>query len=138
MNEQNLALAQTIFQKIGEGAPPEDISQHFAEDVSMEIPGDETVMPWIGYHKGRASIEKFLTDQRTLIRSNWRRVDDMLANDTRVVVIGELSATFLEEHQTIDTFFVIILTISEGLVTRFQMFEDTFAGSRIAGVAAAK
>lgn len=127
-----------IFQKIGSGEPPEEISQHFAEDVSMEIPGDETVMPWIGYHKGRAAIEKFVTDLRTLLQSNWRRVDDILANDTRAVIIGANSATFPKQQQSIETFSVIVLTINDGLVTRFQMFEDTLAGSRIAGVAAKK
>lgn len=138
MRDQNLALAQTILEKIGRRDPPREISQHVAEDVSMEIPGDETVMPWVGYHKGRAAFERFLTDQRNLIHTNWQRVDDVLASDTRAVIIGELSATFPKQGKDIQTFFVIVLTINDNLVTRFQMYEDSFAGSRIAGIAAEK
>ena len=136
MNEKNLALTQTILGKIGQRDIPENISQHVAEDVVMEIPGDETVMPWIGYRTGRAAFEKFLIDQRTLIEPDWFRVDDILTNDARAVIIGELSAIFAKLGKKIQTFFVIVLTFENDLVTRFQMYEDTFAGSRIAGIAA--
>ena len=129
MNEDMLAIAQNMLEQIGSGADPDLIAQGFSEDVALEIPGDDTALPWIGSQVGRKAVAQFLRDQRELLVSNWFRVDDILCNADRAVILGELSATIKRTGKTIPTHFAIVLTVAEGVVTRFQMLENSYAAS---------
>ena len=60
------------------------------------------------------------------------RVDDILASDTRAVIVGELSATIKRNKAVLGTYFAIVLTITDGQVVRFQMLEDSYAASQAA------
>ena len=127
MIRSNFEAAQHLLAQIGSGADPEVIAAEMAEGVVLEIPGDEGAMPWIGRSTGRRAVAQFLADQRSLLTSNMFRVDDILASDQRAVVIGALSVTLNGNGRTIETDFAIVLTIADGIVTRFQMFEDSYA-----------
>ena len=129
MNEGTLAIAQKLLEQIGSGADPDLIAQAFSEDVALEIPGDETALPWIGSQVGRKAVAQFLRDQREQLVSNWFRVDDLLYNADRAVILGELSATIKRTGKTIPTHFAIVLTVAGGVVTRFQMLENSYAAS---------
>jgi ketosteroid isomerase-like protein len=48
------------------------------------------------------------------------------------VILGELATTVKRTHRTIEGSFAIVLTISGGRITRFQMLEDSFAVSQAA------
>ncbi|MFC5343424.1 nuclear transport factor 2 family protein (plasmid) [Brevundimonas staleyi] len=132
MNEQNLGIAQQLLEKIGAGAPPAEVAALVSEDISFEIPGDETALPWIGKKVGRQAFADFIRDQREMLVSNAFQVDDILVSDTRAVILGELSATIKQSGKVAETYFAIILTIADGLVVRFQMLEDSFAASQAA------
>ena len=129
MSEANLSIAQQFLEKLGTGAPPEEVASLVSEDVSFEVPGDEKAFPWIGAKVGRQAFTDFIRDQRELLVPNSFEVDDMLSSDTRAVILGHLSATIKRNSQVAKTYFAIILTISDGLVVRFQMLEDSYAGS---------
>ena len=132
MNEQNLAIAQHLLQKLGAGAPAAEVAALVSEDVSFEVPGDTNALPWIGMKVGRQAVADFIRDQRELLVSNAFRVDDILVSATRAVILGELSATIKRNGKIAATYFAIILTIKDGLVVRFQMLEDSFAASQAA------
>lgn len=127
MTRSNLEIAQQLLAQIGSGADPEAIAAGMDEGVVLEIPGDEGAMPWVGKRTGRHAVAQFLTDQRSLLTSTMFRVDDILASDQRAVIIGALSATLNVNGRTIETDFVIVLTIVDGTVSRFQMLEDSYA-----------
>ncbi len=133
MSEQNLAVAQKLLEKIGRGAPIEEFHDLVADDLVFEIAGDATAMPWVGSPKtGRQVFTNFIQDQRELMIANAFRVDDVLHNDTRAVVLGELSSTIKTTAKIVRTYFALILTISDGRITRFQMLEDSYAVSQAA------
>ena len=132
MNEDTLAIARNLLEQIGSGTDPDLIAQGISEDVSLEIPGDETALPWIGSQVGRRAVAQFLRDQREQLIRNWFRVDDILCNADRAVILGELSATIKRTGKTIPTHFAIVLTVAGGVVTRFQMLENSHAASRAA------
>jgi uncharacterized protein len=52
--EKNILIARQLLAGIGEGKDPDVIAALFAEDVILEIPGDEGVLPWIGRRTGRS------------------------------------------------------------------------------------
>lgn len=132
MNRSNLEIAQNLLMQIGSGALPEAIAAEMDEAVVLEIPGDEGAMPWIGRRSGRQAVADFIADQRSLLTSNMFRVDDILVSERRAVVIGALSATLKANGRTIETDFAIVLTIANGMITRFQMLEDSYAVSAAA------
>jgi ketosteroid isomerase-like protein len=132
MNEQNLAIAQQLLEKLGTGAPAAEVASMASEDVGFEIPGDAAAFPWIGAKVGRQAFAAFVGDQRELMVADAFRVDDVLVDDTRAVILGELSATIKRNGKVAATYFSIILTITNGQIVRFQMLEDSYAVSQAA------
>ena len=130
MSEQILALAQGLLEKIGKRAPIEELADLVSDDLVFEVAGDATAMPWVGPPKiGRQAFTNFIQDQRELLTTDAFRVDDILHNDTRAVILGELSSTVIKTTRVIQTYFALILTISDNRITRFQMMEDSYAVS---------
>ena len=129
MGDSNLAIAQQLLAKLGAGAPPAEVAALVGEDVSFEIPGDVTALPWIGAKVGRQAFADFVRGQRELLVSNAFRVDDILVSATRAVILGKLSATIKKSGKQAETYFAIILTITDGQVMRFQMLEDSYGVS---------
>ncbi len=133
MSEQNLAVAQELLEKIGKRAPIEEFHDLVSDDLVFEVAGDATAMPWVGPEKiGRQAFADFVQDQRELVSADAFRVDDILHNDTRAVVLGELSSTVRKTTKVIQTYFALILTISDRRIIRFQMMEDSYAVSQAA------
>ncbi len=133
MSEQNLVLARRLLEKMGGGAPFDEFEDFVSDDLVLEIAGDATALPWIGAPKiGRQAFIDFIRDQRELVTADAFRVDDILHNDTRAVVLGELSSTVKRTRKVVQTHFALILTISDRKIVRFRMLEDSYAVSQAA------
>ena len=130
--EHNLKIAQTILGAIGAGEDPESIAKHFAETVSVEIQGDDGVLPWIGKRTGRKALIDFIRGTREAVTQESLAVEDVLASENRAVVVGRLASVINRTKKRVETDFAIVMTISAGTVTRFQMLEDSFAVSAAA------
>ena len=89
-------------------------------------------MPWIGRKTGRSAAFDFIRDTRRLIAHVSFDVQGIMADHDRAVIVGELVSRVKATGKLIESAFAIILTVSEGEITRFQMLEDTFAVSRAA------
>ena len=59
-------------------------------------------------------------------------VDDILASNSRVAIVGALQTRIKSTGKIIATQFAIILTITGDVVTRFRMLEDSFGVSKAA------
>jgi len=55
-----------------------------------------------------------------------------LADEGRAVIFGNLASKVNATGKIIESPFALILNVSDGKITRFQMLEDTFAVSRAA------
>jgi ketosteroid isomerase-like protein len=130
--EQNFRIAQQLLAGIGEGADPDEIGALFSVDVQFEIAGDIGALPWIGQKTGRSAASDFIRDIRHLVEHIRFDVQDILVNDDRAVILGELASRINATGRIIETAFALILTVSDGEITRFQMLEDSFAVSRAA------
>lgn len=125
--QQNIAIAQTLLEGIGTGRDADEIAAAFAEDLLFEIQGDTDAMPWIGRKSGRQALADFLRTLRDLTEPLLFEVEDILANDARAVIVGALQTRIKATGNVIATQFAIVLTVRNGVVTRFQMLEDSFA-----------
>jgi ketosteroid isomerase-like protein len=98
----------------------------------FEIQGDDEVLPWVGHKSGREAIAAFMRNQRALTEPLAFDVEDVLASETRAVVVGMLRTRIKATNRIVATQFALVLTIADDLVTRFQMLEDSYAVSQAA------
>ncbi len=96
------------------------------EKLLFEIQGDESALPWVGRKIGRQAFYDFVRDIETLTETIAFNVEDVLASDSRSVIVGALEARIRATGKTAATQFAIILTMTGDLITRFQMLEDSF------------
>ena len=131
-HQQNIAIARKLLDGIGGGQDPAEIAALFDADLVFEIQGDDCVLSRIGRRIGRQAIADFIRDIRTLTEPARFDVEDILASESRTVIIGALRSRIKATGKIIATQFAIILTITGDVVTRYQMLEDSFDVSRAA------
>lgn len=130
--EENTRLAGQLLAGMSQGSDPNEIAALFSADVRFEIAGDVGALPWIGRKTGRAAVAAFIRDLRDLTEPVRFEVQGIIADNDRAVVIGELASRVKSSAKIIETAFAIILSVTNGQITRFQMLEDSFAVSRAA------
>ena len=128
-----LRLAQEFLRRMGSDAEPAEIAKLFSETLEWDIAGDTGVLPWIGHKSGRAAITDFVRDSRAMLERISFEVHDILASDRRAVILGSLASKLKRTGKVVTTDFAIILTVSNDEIVRFQMLEDSFAVSQVAG-----
>jgi hypothetical protein len=130
--QQNTVIAQELLEGIGGGQDPAEIAALFDADLVFEIQGDDGALPWIGRKTGRQAVADFIRDIRALTEPVSFEVEDILASESRAAIIGALQTRIKATGKIIATQFAIILTITGGVVTRYQMLEDSFDVSKAA------
>ena len=129
MSQQaNLDLAQELQTRLMK-ASPEEVALLFSDDLDWEIAGDTGALPWVGRKHGRQAVGEFVRDTREMLESLKFEVQAVLADDSRAIILGELSSRVKKTGKVINTSFALILTISGGKIVRYQMLEDSFATS---------
>lgn len=132
MNGQaNFEFAQDFLQKLGSG-DAQALALLFAENANWEIAGDVGALPWVGKQQGKEAIVNFVKDTATLLTSESLTVQDILANEHRAMILGALASRVNATGKLIETSFVLVLEISNRLISSFKMLEDTFAVSQAA------
>jgi len=125
-------VAKELLARMGAGAEPDEIAALFSTDLDFEIAGDVDVLPWIGKKTGRSAATDFFREIRRIVVPIRFDVQDVLANDHRAVIVGELASRVKQTGKTMETAFALVLDVSDGTITRFRMLEDSFAVSRAA------
>lgn len=124
----NLELAQQFLAKMG-GATPEEMAALCVPDLAWHIPGDATALPWIGEKRGSRALADFIRDGAALITRDGLEIQDLLANDQRVVILGHLQSRVNATGKPIDSPFAMVLTFAGDKVASLLMLEDSFAVS---------
>jgi ketosteroid isomerase-like protein len=117
---ENITIAQKLLEGIANGNDPAEITALFHADLVFEIQGDDGVLPWIGRKTGRQAMTDFIRNGRTLTEPVAFDVEEVLASDKRAVIIGALQTR------------IKATGITDNVVTRFQMLEDSFDVSKAA------
>jgi len=130
--QQNVAIAQALLEGISGGKDPAEIAAPFATDLIFEIQGDDGVLPWVGKKTGREAVANFIREIRVLTEPVTFDVEDILASEDRAAIVGSLKTKIKATDRITATQFAIILTITDNVVTRFQMLEDSFDVSKAA------
>ena len=127
--QDNLRLAQQFLGQIGAGASAEEMAALCTPELDWNIPGDTGVLPWVGHKQGRAAIADFVRDTQTMITRVSLVIDDIVASDSRAIIVGRLESRVNATGKLIDTPFAIVLTFAGDKIARFLMLEDSHATS---------
>ncbi|NJP49550.1 SnoaL-like domain-containing protein [Streptomyces sp. SBST2-5] len=119
--------ATALFERLGSGASPDELALHFDDDVDWFIPGDASVVPWIGRKRGRAGVAEFFTQLGREARPEEFTIETIVGEGSRCVVLGHLRTKVLATGRVIRSDFAFDIEVRDGLITRYHMFEDTFA-----------
>lgn len=105
----------------------EAIVSLFAEKVDWYIPGNETVAPWVGRRSTKQEIKAFfqlLWDNTEPVSAN---VDHIFTDDNQTVITGSFSTLMLQTNKICDSLFFIHFTVTDNLITRYRLLEDSDA-----------
>ena len=128
-DQDNLTIARTLLQRLAEAQSSSFVGELFAKDVLWHIPGNEAAYPWIGKQRGQEAVNRFITETGKRLQRTHFEVHDILANERRAMIYGELAAIDLVTEKSMVTPFVITLDIVDGLIHSFLMMENSVAVS---------
>ncbi len=124
------AVTEAFFHRIATAEDVHEIAELVSENIDWLVAGNTKVVPWIGRKYGKKGVAEFYAQIRSQISSEHFEIKDLLIKDKRVVAIGELASRVKKTGKLIETEFVLDMCIEEGLITRFRMFEDSYAVSK--------
>lgn len=130
--QETRRIAEELLARMGAGADPEYIAALFSTNLEFDIAGDPGALPWIGKKFGRTAAADFFRDLHRLVEPLSFEVHDILANDSRAVILGALASRVLLTGKVVETAFALVLTVSAGEITHFRMLEDSYAVSQAA------
>jgi ketosteroid isomerase-like protein len=119
--------ATALFEQLLSGAPPNELAERFDENVDWFIPGDTSVVPWIGRKTGRAGVAEFYTQLAQSAKAEDFNIEAIVGDGDRCVVLGNLRTKVLATGRDIETDFAFDIEVRDGFITRYHMFEDTLA-----------
>ncbi len=127
------AVVEDLLHRIGEG-DAERIAELFGEQVDWKLDWPEaehgrSATPWIRHRATRADLASLfrelaahhLPDEAATV------VERVLIDGTEAVVLGEIRQTARSTRRAYRARFALHLTVEEGLVTRYHIYEDSLA-----------
>lgn len=126
------AVIEEFFRRAGSGEPVERTAELVSEQVDWFVAGDTSVVPWIGRKIGRKGAAEFYAQIREQIASEAFAVREILSQGNRVIAIGELASRVLRTGKLIESEFCFDFIVENGEITRFRLFEDSFAVAKAA------
>jgi len=128
-------LVETLLARIAAGDPAE-IAELYAERVDWKLawPEDEhgADVPWIRQRSTRADVEdhyRTLGEQHVPGKAS-ADIAAVLIDGDEAVVVGELGQTLRATGVSYRAGFALYLTVSDGVITRHHIVEDSLAVRR--------
>jgi ketosteroid isomerase-like protein len=112
---------------------PERIAQLFGEDVDWKLDWPEgdyaQTVPWIRHRTTRADVaENFrLIAEHHVPGQSDARVHAVLVDGADAVVLGEVAHTAKPTGRSYVAAFALHLTVVDGWITRYHIYEDSLA-----------
>ncbi|MGW7266235.1 nuclear transport factor 2 family protein [Streptomyces sp. NPDC054842] len=130
------SLVEELLRRIGE-ADPERIAELYAErgDWKLSWPEDEhgrSATPWIRHRSTRADAAahyRELTAHHVPGRAATA-IERVLVDGGDAVVLGEIRQTAAATGRDYQARFALHLTVTDGLVTRHHVYEDSLSVAR--------
>ncbi|MYT32966.1 MULTISPECIES: nuclear transport factor 2 family protein [unclassified Streptomyces] len=107
----------------------EALSELIAEEIDWDIYGAE-VVPWAGRRRTRAEAVEFFATLSDHLESKEFTVNRIVVEGADAVVIGHMRQIVKVTGNVFDSPFAFHLTVEDGKIARYIMFEDSLALAR--------
>jgi ketosteroid isomerase-like protein len=131
---------EEFLRRLGDG-DPERIAQLFADEVDWKLGWPDAdhggAVPWIRERGSRAGIAdhfRLIAEHHVPGRSD-ARVHAVLVDGADAVVLGEVAHTARPTGRGYVAAFALHVTVADGSITRFHVYEDSLAVARAFGAA---
>ena len=122
------AIVQQFLQYLTE-RDIKKITNLFSESIDWDIPGNTHKAPWLGKRNSREEVKEFYQLLWKNTEPVEAQVDKFLVEENYAVIIGEFTTRMLATHKIVNSFFCIQLTVENNLITKYRLFEDSYAVS---------
>ncbi|WP_030762230.1 MULTISPECIES: nuclear transport factor 2 family protein [unclassified Streptomyces] len=116
---------QRLFPLLAEGKHAEAAAL-FADPVSFSIPHPPGI-PWVPEVESPDDMRTFFELLRTHVRTKEFDLRQVIAEGDDVVLLGRMVSEVRETGRDIDTAFALHATVRDGRITRYHLYEDTYA-----------
>ena len=119
---------QRLFPLLAEGKSAEAAAL-FADSVSFSIPHPPG-LPWVPEVDSAEGMRTFFDLLQTHVQAKEFELSHVIAEGENVVLIGHMVSEVKATGRTIDTAFALHTTVQDGRITRYHLYEDTYAVAR--------
>ncbi|MEU6745638.1 nuclear transport factor 2 family protein [Spirillospora sp. NPDC046719] len=127
------AVVEELLRRMGEG-DPERIAAMYAEHTDWKVNWPEAehgraATPWIRHRSSRADVAAHFREiaEHHVPEKADTQVERVLVDGDDAVVLGEIRLTSRSTGRAYRARFALHLTVENGLVTRYHVYEDSLA-----------
>ncbi|MET7642215.1 nuclear transport factor 2 family protein [Streptomyces sp. NPDC005426] len=126
--ESPTQTVQRLFPLLAEGKNAEAAAL-FADSVSFSVPHPPGI-PWVPEVDSGEGMRTFFDLLRTHVRAKEFDLRQVVAEGDEVVIFGRMVSEVRKTGRDIDTAFALHTTVREGRITRYHLYEDSYAVAR--------
>jgi ketosteroid isomerase-like protein len=123
--ESPAQTVQRLFPLLAEGKTTEAAAL-FADSVSFSIPHPPGI-PWVPEADSAEGMRTFFELLRAHVQPKEFDLRQVVAEGDDVVLIGRMVSEVKKTGRDIDTAFALHTTVRDGRITRYHLYEDTYA-----------
>lgn len=97
-----------------------------SDDIEWEIPGNESLAPWVGLKKGKPGVSEFYTLLNKNTKNLIFKVDELFIDDQHALALGYVSTIMLKTNRIFNSYFMAHFTVSDKHITKYLFLEDSF------------
>ncbi|MFF4259589.1 nuclear transport factor 2 family protein [Streptomyces sp. NPDC001663] len=123
--ESPTRTVQRLFPLLAEGKSAEAAAL-FADSVSFSIPHPPGI-PWVPEVDSVEGMRTFFELLGTHVQAKEFDLRQVIAEGDDVVLIGRMVSEVKKTGREIDTAFALHTTVRDGRITRYHLYEDSYA-----------
>ncbi|MFF7640178.1 nuclear transport factor 2 family protein [Streptomyces canus] len=123
--ESPAQTVQRLFPLLAEGKSAEAATL-FADSVSFSVPHPPGI-PWVPEVDSADGMRTFFELLRTHVQPKEFDLRHVITEGEDVVLLGHMVSEVRKTGRDIDTAFALHATVRDGRITRYHLYEDTYA-----------
>jgi ketosteroid isomerase-like protein len=124
--EKNISAVQALYAAFGRGDMA-TVMAGLSDDIEWVLPGPKEVIPFAGTHRGREAVAQFFLQMNETLEFEQLEPREFVAQGDKVVVLGHSRDRMKSTGRTIENEWAAVVTVRDGKVARYQIYEDTAA-----------